>query len=810
MITEQPFYHSARDANSSHQDLMPVRYSLTVQIFSMAAFTLAFVGWLNETWLFWFENPIWLNRYTEYGIILGFGIWRIIAEKNSYTRKRLIILVFMVTVFWWMIPWVYPFYEPYVGFLWAQPVFPSIHVPGTITFFLILTAVFLFGRRIVCGFNCPCVGIRETVGFAFRNNTLRSDWTWKLRHSKWFFFSYYVGVMVVTQYPPNSWTVSFVGGFYLIVAVTYFGTFFIAPIVGNRFYCRYLCPYGATFGLLNHAGFYGIKMDTDKCIDCQRCEQVCDMGIPVWRQGKDAGRVTALEDCMGCARCVVSCPTDALEIRDVRNLFKKSMKQNASYLLKRKPLEDEGRKDANNRLPSERVVDWTEIATKPSLLMIQQQASRCLDCGMPGCSNACPLNNRIPEWLEQVALGNIQQAAEIAQSTSNLPEICGTICPQYRLCEGGCTKAKEPGGAVTIGAIERYLVDEALDNNWRDNNWQPQNSSQYESGGSKAKRIAVIGAGPAGLACADELSKAGCEVTVFDKNEKIGGLMETGVPSFKLDKALLVRRKKILLQQGIKFQLGTEIDESILQNLIKDNDAIFLGTGAQTSRDLQLPGQHLEGVTDALSYLQEVNQHKDSNSMAGKHVMVIGGGDSAMDCARSAVRQNAAEVTIVYRGNEYAMRATPKEKQAAWEEGVRLRLEYAPTEVLGDKHVTGVRFDKVVSGQETINCDAVIFAVGQINRPQAWMTRLNIITDQHGIIVVDGNARTSNQKIYAGGDNTLGPDLVVTAVAEGRRAAHGILNSFRPAQRIVQVASDVIMPKQRSAVPAFSMSSHSG
>jgi glutamate synthase (NADPH/NADH) small chain len=794
---EQAFYHSTRDASSSHQDLMPVRYSLAVQILSMAAFTLAFGGWLNETWLFWFENPIWLNRYTEYGIILGFGIWRIVAEKNAYTRKRLIILVFMVTVFWWLVPWLYPFYEPYVGFLWAQPVFPSLHVPGTITFFLILAAVFLFGRRIICGFNCPCVGIRETVGFAFRDRTLRSDWTWKLRHSKWFFFSYYVGVMVVTQYPPNSWTVSFVGGFYLIVAVTYFGSFFIAPIVGNRFYCRYLCPYGATFGLLNHAGFYGITMDTDKCIDCQRCEQVCDMGIPVWRQGKEAGRVTALEDCMGCARCVVSCPTDALEIRDVRNLFKKSMKQNASYLLKRQPLVDAGRKDASNRLPSERVVDWTEIAAKPSLLMIQQQASRCLDCGLPGCSNACPLQNRIPEWLEQVALGNIQQAAEIAQSTSNLPEICGTICPQYRLCEGSCTKAKEPGGAVTIGAIERYLVDEALNNNWQ---------SQKPSG-SNGKQVAVIGAGPAGLACADELSKAGCEVTVFDKNEKIGGLMETGVPSFKLDKSLLARRQKILQQQGIKFQLGTDVDEAMLQELIKDNDAIFLGAGAQTSRDLRLPGQKLEGVTDALSYLRQVNSDKNKTSMEGKHVLVIGGGDSAMDCARSAIRQNAAEVTIIYRGNEQAMRATPKEKQAAWEEGVRLRLEYAPIAVLGKNHVTGVRFDKVVSGQESISCDTVIFAVGQVNAPQPWMTRLSLQTDRHGIIVVDEKGRTSNPKIYAGGDNTLGPDLVVTAVAAGRRAAEGILNSFRPAQRIIQRASDVFMPKQREAVPAFSITS---
>jgi len=779
---------------------MPGRYSVAVQLLSMAAFTLAFAGWLNETWLFWFENPIWLNRYTEYGIILGFGIWRILAEQNPYTRKRFIILVFVVTVFWWLIPWLHPFYESYVGFLWAQPVFPSLHVPGTVTFFLILGLVFLFGRRVICGFGCPCVGIRETVGFPFRNKTPRSKWTWRLRHSKWFFFSYYVGIMVVTQFPPNSWTVSFVGGFYLIVAVTYFGTFFITPLVGNRFYCRYLCPFGATFGLLNHAGFYGIDMDTDKCIDCQRCEQVCDMGIPVWEQGKQAGRVTAIEDCMGCARCVVSCPTDALEIHDVRNLFNKSLVQNASHLLKREPLSDHGRELAGSRLSSERVDDWSEISKQPSLAMIQQQASRCLDCGLPGCSNACPLNNRIPEWLEQVATGNLQQAAEIAHATSNLPEICGTLCPQHRLCEGACTRAKEPGGAVTIGAIERYLANEALDNNW-----QPLKSARRNG-----KHVAVIGAGPAGLACADELSRAGCDVTLYDRNGKVGGLMATGVPPFKLDKTMLTRRQEILEQQGVKFQLGTEIDEVGLQRLMDRCDALFLGTGAQTSRDLQLPGQHLDGVTDALSYLQQVNQDNDHAAMAGKHVLVIGGGDSAMDCARAALRQGATAVTIAYRGNEQALRATPGEKQAAREEGARLRLDYAPTHVLGDEVVTGVRFDRVDSGQETIACDVVIFAVGQVNRPPTWMTRLGIETDRRGVIVVDDHGRTSNPNIYAGGDNTLGPDLVVTAVAAGRRAAAGILDSFRPRERMMRAVNDFVSPVSKDAVPAFSMPRHAG
>jgi glutamate synthase (NADPH/NADH) small chain len=196
--------------------------------------------------------------------------------------------------------------------------------------------------------------------------------------------------------------------------------------------------------------------------------------------------------------------------------------------------------------------------------------------------------------------------------------------------------------------------------------------------------------------------------------------------------------------------------------------------------------------------------------MAGKRVLVIGGGDSAMDCARAALRQGATAVTIAYRGNEQAMRATPGEKQAAWEEGVRLRLEYAPTHVLGDEVVTGVHFDKVVSGQETIACDAVIFAVGQVNRPPAWMTRPGIETDRRGVIVVDEHGRTSIPKIYAGGDNTLGPDLVVTAIAAGRRAAGGILNSFRPRERMIRAVSHVASPKPEETVPAFSMTRHAG
>jgi glutamate synthase (NADPH) small chain len=794
IIAEDPIKHQARVMGATEQDLMPGKYSLSVKLLSLAAFSLAFIGWLNETWLFWFDNPIWLNRYTEYGIILGFGIWRIVAEKNSYTRRRLIILVFMVTAFWWMVPWFYPVYEPYVGFLWAQPVFPSIHVPGTITFFLILATVFLFGRRIVCGFNCPCVAIRETVGFPFRNKTLRSKWTWNLRHSKWIFFSYYVGIMVVTQFPPNSWTVSFVGGFYLIVAFTYFGSFFIAPMVGNRFYCRYLCPYGATFGLINHAGFYGITMDKDKCNDCQRCEQVCDMGIPVWQQGMATGRVTALEDCMGCARCVVSCPTDALEIRDVRNIFKKSMVQNASYLLKRQEKTIIEREIAANRYAYERIEDWREISHPISWQTIQQQASRCLDCGYPGCINACPLSNNIPQWLEQVAAGNINKAAEIAHSTNNFPEICGTLCPQHRLCEGSCTKAKEPDGAITIGTIERYLINEAFDKNLVD----------YKKAAPVNKKIAVIGAGPAGLACADELNKSGYQVTVFDKNTVVGGgLLATGVPSFKLDKGLLQRRHQLLADNGIGFKLGFSVDKDNIHSLKKQYDALFLATGAQASRNLKLPGQELNGVINAIDYLAKVNnsiatdnnitvnENVFNNYVFNSKVLVLGGGDSAMDCARSAIRQKANKVTIVYRGKEQTMRASPKELQAAKKEGVKFLFELTPLKIIGSKivgktSVSQIEFkDNSKHPQagtniiQTIACDKVILAVGQTTYIPDWFSDLGITTHDNGTIMIDKHGKTTNPGVYAGGDNTNGPDLVVTAVASGRLAARGIINDFK-------------------------------
>jgi len=759
-----PFAYTARPVAVTSQDNLPGKYRWWVMALAMAGFTLAFVGWLNETWLYLYETPLWLNRYTECVIILIFGIWRIRAEQNPYTRKRLIILVSVVSVFWWLIPSLVPTFEPYVGYLWSQPLFPSLHTPGTLSFFFVLVLVFLFGRRIICGFGCPCVGIRETVGFAFRKTTIRNKWAWRLRHTKWFFFIWYVGVMVATQFPPNSWTATLVGMFALVVALTYFGSFFLIPWVGNRFYCRYLCPYGATFGLLNHAGFYGIEMDKGKCVDCRRCEQACDMGIPVWQQGKSTGRVTGLEDCMGCARCVTGCPTDALAITDVRNLIRPKLHQDGSHLLKRTPSAPIPRQETAYRSTAIRLNDWQPAEQPITDHLLQLQAKRCLDCGVPGCRNACPLGNFIPDWLASAARGDWQQAGNLIHATSPLPEVCGSICPQHRLCEGACTRnALE--GAITIGGIEKALAKKALQMDW-----QPT-APRRRSG----KQVAVLGAGPAGLACAERLNRSGVTVTVYDRSDKIGGLLQTGVPSFKLDKKLLKRRQHLLQQAGIQFQLGTTVDGDQLAQLSEQCDAVFLGLGAQKSRQIDLPRQQLVGVEQALNWLAKINAG-ERPSLQDRKVWVLGGGDTAMDCARSALRLGA-QVTIAYRGLKEHLRASPKEAALAQEEGATFLFDHQPQECTGGEKLEQLIF-QTPAGPLTYDCDLIILAFGQQPNPPNWLATMGVETESDGRIRVDSQGHTTNPKIWAGGDNTLGPDLAVTAIAAGRAAAKDIINSF--------------------------------
>ena len=289
------------------------------------------------------------------------------------------------------------------------------------------------------------------------------------------------------------------------------------------------------------------------------------------------------------------------------------------------------------------------------------------------------------------------------------------------------------------------------------------------------------------------MNKAGCEVTVFDREMLAGGLMATAVPPFKLEKSILRRRQSLLEQEGVHFQLGIEADGTLIQKLVNSHDAVFLGLGAQTSRTLDIPGCDLDGVYNALDFLAEVNRDTGGKAMSAKRVLVLGGGDSAMDCARSAIRQGAASVSVICRGTEEAMRASPKEQQMARDEGVQYIFETSPLEIMGKQKISAVRFNQAgdIPVQITLDCDALIFAIGQLAQVPSWLTKLGVETDAQGLIRINAQGRTSHSKIYAGGDNTHGPDLIVTAIAAGRCAAEGILESFHPIYKIKKIIGRV-------------------
>ncbi len=327
-----------RPASAGCQDSMPSRYAWGVRALSMAAFAYVVAAYLNARLFHLFldgngQPPVWCSQWSEYLVITLFGVWRTVAERNPYTRKRLAFLTAAVLVLWWMLPAYARLPEPHVGTLPGQPFLPQLHTPGTITFFVTLLLVLLFGRRLICGWNCPCVGIRESVGFAFRDRTPRSEKAWRWRHLKWAFFGLYAGVTAMILIPGMPGVSTAYRGFLGLVALPYFTSLLLAPWLGNRAYCRFLCPYGATFGLLNRMGFFQVKMDRERCVACGRCEQVCDMGIPVLRQAKMAGRVTSIEECMGCGRCVASCPANALSFRDIRDVLRPGAPRHARRLL---------------------------------------------------------------------------------------------------------------------------------------------------------------------------------------------------------------------------------------------------------------------------------------------------------------------------------------------------------------------------------------------------------------------------------------------------------------------------------------------
>jgi glutamate synthase (NADPH/NADH) small chain len=414
------------------------------------------------------------------------------------------------------------------------------------------------------------------------------------------------------------------------------------------------------------------------------------------------------------------------------------------------------------------------------------------------------VHNAIPQWLQLVQENRIHEAATLCHSTNPLPEVCGRVCPQDRLCEGSCTL--EEFGAVTIGAVEKYIVDTALATGWR------PDMAAVESTG---KRVAVIGAGPAGLACADRLAHAGVQAVVYDRYEQIGGLLQFGIPSFKLDKSVISRRRNVLEGMGVQFRLGVEIGRDVtLETLLADYDAVFVGTGAYRYTDGGLPGQDLKNVLPALPFLVQ-NSRIVSGSDAhgrpiagwedtlalpdleGKRVVVLGGGDTGMDCVRSAVRLGAARVTCAYRRDEASMPGSAREVANAREEGVRFLFNRQPLSIeagaddeaigvtvvethLGEPDAQGRRNAVPIEGSESLlEADVVIIAFGFSPTAPEWLTAQGVEAGNNGRILAGGSGRlpfqTAHPRLFAGGDAVRGADLVVTAVAEGRDAAAAIV-----------------------------------
>ena len=445
------------------------------------------------------------------------------------------------------------------------------------------------------------------------------------------------------------------------------------------------------------------------------------------------------------------------------------------------------RESPPKRAAAQRICDFEEIYGFFDEATATAQASRCINCPDPPCAKTCPLGNRIPEWLALTADGRFLEAAELSQSTSNMPEICGRVCPQERLCEGACV-LNARSDPVSIGAVEKFINEYSL----------RHDAVETSCLASNGLKVAVVGSGPGGMACADELAKLGYAVTIFESQSRAGGLLINGIPSFKLEKSVVERRIELLRRRGVTFRCGVAIGRDIsLASLRVGFDAVYLAIGAQKPKPLDLPGADLRGIFHALPFLIQKNLGETSDQtpieVAGKRVVVFGGGDTAMDCLRTAIRCGARETLCIYRRDFENMPGSRREYANALEEGARFMFLTNPVALsgneagqvaearcvrmeLGEPDAKGRRKPRPIPDSEfTVPVDVILVAYGFDAVPIfAAGNSDKIQINEWGGVIVDRNQMTSVPGIFAGGDLVRGPDLVVRAVRDSRRAAAGI------------------------------------
>ena len=457
------------------------------------------------------------------------------------------------------------------------------------------------------------------------------------------------------------------------------------------------------------------------------------------------------------------------------------------------------KKNPDKREVLDRKGDFNEIYKEFINEKAKEQSSRCSQCGVPFCQAHCPLSNNIPDWLKLTAEGRLKEAYELAQSTNNMPEVCGRICPQDRLCEGNCVIEQSGHGTVTIGSIEKFITENAWENKWVE---------PIKIKLEKNQSVGIIGAGPAGLACAEQLRKQGYQVTIYDRYDRAGGLLIYGIPNFKLEKFVVERRTKLLKDSGIKFVQNFEVGkDKTLEQLRKKHDSILIATGVYKARAIEIPGQDLKNIFPAMDFLTASNKKGLGDKVElfddgilnaeGKNVVVIGGGDTAMDCVRTAVRQKAKSVKCLYRRDRENMPGSAREVGNAIEEGVEFIWLSSPKNFLGQDKVQEVEVNKMILGEPDssgrkkpvidpgsefkLPADLVIKSLGfdPENLPKLFNAN-DLGISKWGTIKIDLQTMQTNiDGVFAAGDIVRGASLVVWAIKDGRDAATQIEKYLR-------------------------------